>query len=708
MAVMRGRMSGGRNRLNLSLDELDSDQYEAATAPRGPLSIIAGAGTGKTRTITHRIDYLIDQGFVSPHQVHAVTFTTRAAEEMRERLRIMGAGSVQARTFHAAARKQLSYFWPRIAGDLPWRILDDKFRMVSRALRKTGVTATKDTIRDVMGEIEWSKASLISAADYEHRVEHLRREPPISAEKVAAAYQAYEDIKATPEGIFLDFDDLLLYVAGAMENLPEVAEEFRARYRSFVVDEFQDVTPLQQRVLDGWLGDRDDITVVGDANQTIYSFTGADPAFLLRFSRRFENATVVRLHRDYRSTPQVVDLANKVIAKATGGVSTSAFRLEGQRPEGPEPVFDEFDDESQEASAVAQRIGRLIESGVPPSEIAILFRLNAQSEKFEHALDEANIPHHVRGGRSFFDRAEIMESLAELERLANAHMTSGTIHTGDPLIADVRAVLASRGLSPHAPAGERARERWESLSSLYHLTVDIIHASPGADLPAVMSILRDRAHSHRPPAGVGGVTLATAHAAKGLEWDAVFIVGVTEGTLPMRQAIAAGSWAIEEERRLLYVAVTRAREHVHVSWSLARESGGRASRKQSRFLDGIAPGDAHLSERPRTRARRSQVCSVCGSQLSVPAEKVVGHCADCGEGVDVDLVDALQRWRLRRAHQQGTPSYTVFSNATMIAIAERQPSSAAELLEISGIGPAKLEMYGEDILRIVAESASAT
>ena len=705
MASFRGPRSGAGNRLNLSLEELDSDQYEAATAPRGPLAIVAGAGTGKTRTITHRIAYLINQGFVTPQQVHAVTFTTKAAEEMRERLRIMGAGAVQARTFHAAARKQLSYFWPRIAGDLPWRILDDKFRMVSRALRHTGIKAGKDTIRDVIGEIEWSKARLISAADYEKRVEQLHREPPIAAEKVADAYRVYEDIKATPDGVFLDFDDLLLYVAGAMENLPEVAEEFRARYRSFVVDEFQDVTPLQQRVLDGWLGDRDDITVVGDANQTIYSFTGADPSFLLRFPRRFENATVVRLQRDYRSTPQVVGLANKVISQSRDEVSTADFTLEGQRPAGPEPVFEEFDDESLEAAVVARRVRRLIDSGVPPSEIAILFRLNAQSEKFEHALDEANIPHHVRGGKSFFDRAEITGSLAALERLASAHMESGTIHTGDELISDIKAVLARQGLSTRAPAGERARERWESLSSLYHLIVDIVHASPGADMPAVMSILRERAQSNRPPAGVEGVTLATIHAAKGLEWDAVFVVGLVEGTLPIRQAIALGSSAIEEERRLLYVAVTRAREHLQLSWSLARESGGRASRKRTRFLDGIAPTSKSSADHSPKGKRSSRLCSECGATLQTPAEKVMGHCANCGGDVDAELVDALQRWRSRRAHQQGTPSYTVFSNATMMAIAERQPSTAEELLDISGIGPAKLELYGDDILRIVAESA---
>ena len=283
-------------------------------------------------------------------------------------------------------------------------------------------------------------------------------------------------------------------------------------------------------------------------------------------------------------------------------------------------------------------------------------------------------------------------------------MESGTIHTGDALVSDIKAVLARQGLSAQAPAGERARERWESLSSLYHLIADIVHASPGADMPAVMSILRERAQSNRPPAGVEGVTLATIHAAKGLEWDAVFVVGLVEGTLPIRQAIALGSAAIEEERRLLYVAVTRAREHLQLSWSLARESGGRASRKRTRFLDSIAPTSKSSADHQRKRKRSSRLCSECGATLQTPAEKVMGHCSRCGNDVDANLVDALQRWRLRRAHQQGTPSYTVFSNATMMAIAERQPSTAQELLDISGIGPAKLELYGDDILRIIADS----
>ena len=232
-----------------SLDDLDPDQRLAATAPRGPVCILAGAGTGKTRTITYRIAHLIAQGFVSPNRVLAVTFTARAAGEMRHRLNMMGIGGVQARTFHAAARRQLQYFWPQVAGDLPWRLLDNKFPLVGRAARSVGVESTTENVRDLLSEIEWAKASLVTADMYAERVAQTKRTPPVTPDKVAEVYRRYEAMKTTDEGMLLDFDDLLLHTAGALENSAAIAEEFRQQYRSFVVDEYHDVTPLQQRLL---------------------------------------------------------------------------------------------------------------------------------------------------------------------------------------------------------------------------------------------------------------------------------------------------------------------------------------------------------------------------------------------------------------------------------------------------------------------------
>ncbi|MBV9513125.1 MAG: ATP-dependent helicase, partial [Mycobacteriaceae bacterium] len=341
-----------------SLAGLDDEQLEAVLAVRGPLCVLAGAGTGKTRTITRRIAHLVAAGHVAPGQVLAVTFTQRAAGEMRNRLRELddgvGTGSVRAVTFHAAARRQLQYFWPRVVGDTGWELLDSKFAIVAQAASRLRLQVFTDDVRDLAGEIEWAKASLITPEGYVQAVAQAARETPLPAGKVADVYDRYETMKSTRDGVMLlDFDDLLLHTAAAIENDAGVAQEFRDRYRCFVVDEYQDVTPLQQRVLTAWLGERDDLTVVGDANQTIYSFTGATPQFLLEFSRRFADATVVRLERDYRSTPQVVSLANRVIAAARGRVAGSKLHLVGQRDAGPAPTFSEHTDEVAEAAAVA-------------------------------------------------------------------------------------------------------------------------------------------------------------------------------------------------------------------------------------------------------------------------------------------------------------------------------------------------------------------
>ncbi|HCA52406.1 MAG TPA: ATP-dependent DNA helicase, partial [Mycobacterium sp.] len=443
---------------------LDDEQREAVLAPRGPLCVLAGAGTGKTRTITHRIAHLVADGHVAAGQVLAVTFTSRAAGEMRSRLRAMDAGtadavgsvaSVQALTFHAAARRQLQYFWPRVVGSTAWELLDRKFAVVAQAANRARVQVSTDDVRDLAGEIEWAKASLITPEGYAASVAQIGRDIPLDAEKVAAIYSGYETLKADRDGrTLLDFDDLLLHTAAAIENDAAVAGEFRDRYRCFVVDEYQDVTPLQQRVLDAWLGDRDDLTVVGDANQTIYSFTGASPRYLLDFSRRFPDAAVVRLERDYRSTPQVVSLANRVIAAARGRMAGSKLQLVGQRPGGPEPTFSEHPDEAAEAAAVARSIKKLIAAGTPASEIAVLYRINAQSEVYEEALTAAGIAFQVRGGEGFFSRQEIRQSLVALQRAADRGADGELPHL-------VRGLLEPLGLTAQAPAGAKARERWE-------------------------------------------------------------------------------------------------------------------------------------------------------------------------------------------------------------------------------------------------------
>jgi DNA helicase II / ATP-dependent DNA helicase PcrA len=673
---------------------LDDEQLAAVTAPRGPVCVLAGAGTGKTRTITRRIAHLASTGHVAPGQVLAVTFTARAAGEMRTRLRALGVAGVQARTFHAAALRQLRYFWPRVVGGDQWRLLEGKLRLVGQAAARAKAGTDAASLRDLAGEIEWAKSSLVTPEGYPGTVARLRRETPGPAEQVAAVYAGYEALKNRAE--MLDFDDLLLHTAAALEEHSAVAEEFRDRYRCFVVDEYQDVTALQQRVLDAWLGERDDLTVVGDANQTIYTFAGASPRHLLEFPRRFPEAVVVRLQRDYRSTPQVVAAANTLIGSARGRVAGSRLRLIGQLPPGPEPDFTEYDDEPAEAAAVAKRIVRLIADGAQASEIAVLFRINAQSEVYEQALTEVGVPYQVRGGERFFNRSEVRRAMISIR---------GAGAVDAPLVDTVRAVLAPVGLTAEPPSGAQQRAQWESLFALVELAEELVAVEPDADLPRFSLELQTRADAAHPPT-VQGVTLASLHAAKGLEWDIVFLVGLADGTLPIQHADGDED-AIEEERRLLYVGLTRARRRLALSWALTRQPGGPRRRRRSRFLYGLIP-DEHPASRIANGGRGAAKprCRVCGSPLLGSDAMKLRRCAECPSDVDVELLDRLRGWRADEAKEQQIPAYVIFTDATLTAIAEHRPADNAALVRIPGIGARKLDRYGPSVLALVAESDS--
>ncbi len=625
-------------------------------------------------------------------QLLAVTFTQRAAGEMRGRLRDLGVAGVQARTFHAAALRQLRYFWPRlVGGELP-AVVDRKAQLVAQALSRHGHRTDRATVRDVTGELEWTKATMVGPAAYVMAAAKAGREPPLPPSALTTVFNTYEDVKRAAGRV--DFDDLLLIMAAGIEQHRDVAEEIRARYRHFVVDEYQDVNPLQQRLLDAWLGERTDLCVVGDASQTIYTFNGASPDYLVDFSRRYPDATVVRLERDYRSTPQVVELANTIIAGARGRTAAVRLRLIGQRPPGPRPKLLQYDSEPDEAAAVAGACRAMVDAGDDPTEIAVLFRTNAQSAAYEQALAEAEVPYLVRGAERFFDRPEVRQALVLLRGAARSDDNAGD------LPGSVVAVLSSAGFSPAAPSpGGAAREQWEALAALVRLA----EQTPTASLEDFVAELAERAqHQHAPP--VRGVTLASLHGAKGLEWDTVFIVGLTDGMLPI--SYASTDDQLEEERRLLYVGVTRARETVRLSWALSRTTEGRKSRRPSRFLDGLtAPASSAAARPARRKARGVPTCRVCGIALFDTRQRNLGRCSTCPGDIDEELFDRLREWRLERSKTKGVPAYVVFTDATLTAIAEQRPDSVVGLAAIAGIGPHKLEEYGDDVLALLRAGA---
>nr|WP_245797604.1 ATP-dependent DNA helicase UvrD2 [Mangrovactinospora gilvigrisea] len=690
------------------LDALDPEQRAVATALHGPVCVLAGAGTGKTRAITHRIAYGVRTGAMVPQQVLAVTFTTRAAGEMRGRLRTLGAEGVQARTFHSAALRQLQYFWGRAVGGEPPRIVERKVQYVAEAASRCGIRLSRPELRDLTAEIEWSKVTQTAPEDYPAVVAKLRREAPRDPAETAAVYSEYEQLKLNRWVI--DFEDVLLRTVGILETVPEVAQQVRSQYRHLVVDEYQDVSPLQQRLLELWLGDRQNLCVVGDASQTIYSFTGATPRFLLDFRARHPDAEVVKLVRDYRSTPQVVHLANGLLAQASGEAAAHRLELIAQTEAGPEPVFTEYADEPAEAEAVAHRIRDLVNSGTKASEIAVLFRTNAQSEVYEQALADLGLAVQMRGAERFFERAEVREARVLLGGQARSGDWTGLAATSaDPLETQVRAVLAKRGLTAEPPSGSGSvRERWESLSAVARLAAEFASANPGAGLGEFTAELDARANLQHAPT-VEGVTLASLHAAKGLEWDAVFLVGLSEGMMPI--TYAKTDEALEEERRLLYVGVTRARRHLHLSWWTTRTPGGRGSRVPCRFLDGLRPGS---TARPGGGAKgrsgagaagggrkRGPVrCRVCGSALSDARERKLRRCSDCPSTMDEGLFERLREWRGDLARARSVPAYVVFTDATLMAIAESRPTEIRQLAEIPGVGPAKLDQYAEDVLTL--------
>ncbi|WP_051208619.1 ATP-dependent DNA helicase UvrD2 [Propionicicella superfundia] len=665
------------------LTGLDPEQRDVAVSSAPRLAVIAGAGTGKTRAITHRIAYNVAVERFTPRAVLAVTFTTKAAGELRGRLRDLGLPRVAARTFHSAALRQARHFWPRAMGtELP-DVLGHRLPVVAEAASRARLSTETGVLRDLSGEISWAKVSNVSPADYPELARGEGRDlASATPEQIAAVFGRYEEAKRR-RGV-IDFEDILLCAALLLADHPEIAAEVRATYRHLVVDEYQDVSPLQERLLDLWLGPDSDLCVVGDPAQTIHSFAGARAAYLTDFENAHPGAHVIRLVRDYRSTEQVVALANQVNRGA-------GMTLVAHGGTGPEPEFVQVNGEQAEAAGVADWVARIHGDGVPYREIAALYRINAQSPALESALAERSIPYQVRDADGFYSRGEVRQALHDLARRVQEGRA-------EPAADQVRDVLGGLGWSPEPPSGAGAvRERWESLAALAELAMSLMGAED-TPLAAVVAALQERADVQQVPTA-DGVTLSTLHAAKGLEWDAVALVGAQEGLLPF--VLAQRPEQIAEERRLLYVGITRARRLLRISWCRSRNG----NKGRSRFLSGVRAAQApaaRAASSARPSGRRSRVCVSCGQPLTTGAELKLRRHESCPATYDPATLDLLIEWRRQVAAEQSVPAYVVFTDATLIAAAEAEPGGPEDLLRIAGIGRTKLDRYGDDVLAIIA------
>ena len=548
------------------LERLDPEQREAALSLNGPTCILAGAGSGKTRTITHRIAYGIAKGYYAANRVLALTYTNRAAGELRQRLRDLGAAGVQVKTFHAAALSQLEYFWPQFAGVPAPLVLESKLRLLGDCAKKLGIGLDSVGLKELAAEIEWRKYSMLSMEQYRVKAETRPGIANLSIDQVVALQEAYEEEKIRLQR--LDWEDVILLTIGLLRAEPLALSHVQQQYRFFTVDEYQDISPLQHALLDVWLGDHDDLCVVGDPNQTIYSFTGATSDFLRNFDQRYDDAKVVQLTTNYRSTQSIVNAANRVVRDNSLMDALTAVGEVGA------PVsVSNFDNNQAEAAALADAIAGDLAAGVKPHEIAVLYRVNGQSDVFETALAERGIAYQLRGGERFFNRSEIARAMAAIR--AEAVTNSNPNKSLYEAVSDVCRSLGWTARKPDHTGAEL--ERYESLSAL----LAIVDEMPeGATIAQFAAELEERKRSQHEPL-TASVTLSTIHAAKGLEWSVVYLVGAVEGYLPI--GYASSDAEIAEERRLFYVAVTRAKKRLTISWAASDGVSGRI-RKPSRFL----------------------------------------------------------------------------------------------------------------------------
>lgn len=670
---------------------LSPEQRVAAEALDGPVLIVAGPGSGKTRTITHRIAHGTSVGRYDAPRTLAVTFTARAAAELHSRLHRLGAGQVAVRTFHSAALRQLRHFWPEAVGGAMPRLEGNRTALLALASQRCGVGDNRDHLNALATELDWLKAACLTADDYAaHGVDRVIPDG-LDADAVTRVLADYEIVKS--ERGVMDFDDVLLVTVGLLSTRSDLRESVRRAFRWITVDEFQDATMLQQRLLDLWVGDRQDLCVVGDPAQTIYQFAGADPSLLTDFPRRYPQATVVELPTTFRCDQAIAAAANALARDIPG-----ALRLQSPQPGGMVRVRSHESD-GAEARALADEIVSLLAAGHAAPEIACLYRIHHHGQMLAAELRRREVAYSTRGGDRFYERPEVREALIRYRGELRVHPQG----LATEVMAMALAAMGHEDAPPEAPA---ARQRWESLAALAAVFDDHTSGRDGAEL-----LQQWEADNEPPPPA--GVSLLTLHAAKGLEWDTVFLVGVDDTTLPYVRATTAIARA--EEQRLAYVGLTRARHRLVASWAVTGPTGSR--RGPSPYLAALGATAAGDDPEPSVDRHRDQPpaavdltgsgrpparCRVCGRALVTGRERTLGRCDTCPGDADDTLLTALLEWRDRRALENGIPGHVIATDVTVRAIAETRPTTSDELSRIPGMWSYRVADYGADLLALVA------
>lgn len=713
------------------LEGLNEAQRGAVTTAAAPLCILAGAGSGKTRVLTRRIAHRVAESDAEPHRVLALTFTRKAAGELKSRLAQLGLrDAIAAGTFHGIALAQLRARWSE-RGDREPQLLDRKVAFVARLLPRRRGKGDVNPL-DAVAEIEWAKARRIRPDQYADEAMQHNRRPPMPAREMAALYQHYQDEMARQGRV--DFDDLLDRCEQALVSDPAFAATQRWRFRHLFVDEFQDVNPLQFALLRAWLGDRTDLCVVGDPRQAIYAWNGADATYLNHFDRHFPGSEVLELRDNYRSTPQILAVANAVIGNRETGAP-----LRPNRPNGEPPEVVEYPTDAHEARGIARAVRDAHGPGRPWADQAVLARTNAQAALIADALGRGGIPHRVKGGAALTAQPEVKAALQRLKAarvpftVALADLQADT--TGrfdaddDEMPQDPATSRIPRATEPSGDAaapgpdaaqqsdsgrgtddvGAGEQERRANLAALVQLGADYLGLDSSATANGFISWLNAAARSEEAAGAGDAVDVATFHAAKGLEWPIVHVAGVEAGLVPIGHARSPEAEA--EERRLFYVALTRAERVLRCSWATQRTFGTRvADRRPSPYLavfrdtlDAMAAGQEPVDGLVEVRKERRRLQAGDGL-IKRSAAPRRDRALTPG---DLAVLDALKAWRLDAARAASVPAYVIFPDKTLEAVAATRPRDIAALLALPGVGRVKATRYGDTLLAVVADHASA-